>query len=266
MSDFVQRAGYVFVESTSTITPATTTANTKGAWSQMVAATASRWDAIQVWHYGDDAAGFQLLDIGVGGSGSEQVVVPDLAKWDSAVSQGVHYSLIPVSIPAGSRVAARCATSASNQASALTLSAYARAMETPESSVILTTEGIDTANSRGTGTTPSGSPSWVQIVASTARSYHGFFLQCVSANSNQIMVYDLEVGIGGSGSEVVIFKALGLIYRNFVVVSGSIPSTSYINQINVPVAIPAGTRIAVRCTLTFQSGGAVPVYFSTMGY
>jgi len=88
-------------------------AHTKGAWSELTASSiaAHRGLMLGVGHRGNGALRNEefLIDVGVGGSGSEQVV---LADW--AVAVGLTETLtpqfspvIPASIPAGSRLAVR---------------------------------------------------------------------------------------------------------------------------------------------------------------
>ena len=100
-----------------TSVPFSATANTKGAYTQLTAATA--FDAMAVLikvvygnNTGPDTA--VAVDIAVGASGSEVVVVPNLNLNDgpsgTTYSTMVMYSLIPLTIPAGTRVSARSAS------------------------------------------------------------------------------------------------------------------------------------------------------------
>lgn len=84
-------------------------ANTKGSWSQIVASTAHDYRELLVAadHFSNQGRG--LLDIGVGGSGSEVVLIPDLHVnfgQQNQAGKGQYWNL-PVSIPAGTRLAAR---------------------------------------------------------------------------------------------------------------------------------------------------------------
>jgi hypothetical protein len=98
------------------------TANTKGAWTELVAATTEpiRWLNLAV---GTDARNIgtlndftHVVDLGVGAGGSEVVVLPDV-KFQGG--QGLDMLsppaiALPVNIPAGVRLAARSACSTNN--------------------------------------------------------------------------------------------------------------------------------------------------------
>jgi hypothetical protein len=89
------------------------TANVKGAWTQITASTAADLAALvmAVGHRGNGALRHEqlLFDVGVGAAGSEQVLVPD---WVVSVSLSETLTppwtpVLPVSVPAGSRLAVR---------------------------------------------------------------------------------------------------------------------------------------------------------------
>jgi hypothetical protein len=87
--------------------------NTKGAFAELIAATPSEavgmFVCIGTWRDTLRVAGSCLIDIALGGAGSERIVVPDLqGTWDTAnedMSPAPFY--VPISIPVGSRVSAR---------------------------------------------------------------------------------------------------------------------------------------------------------------
>jgi len=89
-------------------------ANTKGAWSELTAATSFDIGALLVVvgtraNSAVDASHEQLLDIGVGAASSEVVVLPDMALRASAVTDlyQPEFGFYFVDIDAGSRIAAR---------------------------------------------------------------------------------------------------------------------------------------------------------------
>jgi hypothetical protein len=95
-----------------------TAINTKCAWQQMTAATSHDIKAIQIAHtqYNTAVNASTLYDIGIGGAGSETVLIPDLVEVvDSGTTSLTHYSAcIPCAIPAGTRVSFRQQSSAVN--------------------------------------------------------------------------------------------------------------------------------------------------------
>lgn len=91
------------------------TANTKGAYAQLTAATSfdSQWLLLALGNGGDftRASRYWVMDIAVGPAGAEQIIIPDLMA--SVSGNNTHISprsmAFPVHIPAGSRLAARAA-------------------------------------------------------------------------------------------------------------------------------------------------------------
>lgn len=93
------------------------TANTKGAYTQLVASLASDIRAIQIVTGKTSTPATSTdwkVDFAIGASGSEQIIVPDYyvsqPTTTSFIPQPVVSPIIPMSIPAGTRVAARCAS------------------------------------------------------------------------------------------------------------------------------------------------------------
>lgn len=90
-------------------------ANTKGSYVQLISATVERYQAIAVG-IGNQAQQTRetatwLLDIAIGAAASEKVIVPDL-QLSSAVNRSITPAtfFVPVEIPSGVRVSARCAS------------------------------------------------------------------------------------------------------------------------------------------------------------
>jgi hypothetical protein len=89
------------------------TANTKGAWVELVASTLYDVRAITL-SYGTDNTGSTnaaLMDLGVGASGSEQVVISNMSGPNTAFGAGNCLGLYNLPIPAGSRIAVRMQSS-----------------------------------------------------------------------------------------------------------------------------------------------------------
>lgn len=98
--------------------------NVKSGWVELVAATTERLGALVVCAQGGGDAnmglGNALIDIGIGGSGSETVLIPDLYYVTTSSEQLISADNTrphPVDIPVGSRLSARVAfSSAANGA------------------------------------------------------------------------------------------------------------------------------------------------------
>lgn len=89
------------------------TIHTKGSWVEIIASTAVDYKALMVWfHNLNDASKVMsnaLVDLAVGADGSEQIVIADFSVTSEAGSDTTFPGsyTFPVSIPAGSRIAAR---------------------------------------------------------------------------------------------------------------------------------------------------------------
>lgn len=89
------------------------TPNTKGAWVELSSSTSFSAKWVIVWYTypigGAIASAIGLLDIGIGAAGNEEVILPDYTFFHTEVYdiRGPRVISLPLSIPAGSRVAVR---------------------------------------------------------------------------------------------------------------------------------------------------------------
>ncbi len=193
------------------------TAHTKGAWTQLIASTP--YDAYGIWIAIDGihvsaAATAYLVDIGVGPSGSEWVIVPNLDVWGAdATAAGLnpHMFWFPVYLPAGSRISAR--------SQSVTASKTCRVMVTLDGvpwyglwGVVgpVVDYGTDLAASTGTSVTPGNGAfgSWVQV-GTTSRD-HTFWtvsMDYLATTTVSALTTLVEVGVGPSGAQ----QSLGVI-------------------------------------------------------
>lgn len=230
-------------------------ANVKGAWLELVAASARDAHSI-VLEIGTPTAagplGF-LIDIGIGAGGSEQIIIPNLfydQRTDN--NESVIYVLrLKLKIPAGSRVAARvqCGTASRVQRiSAQLVSGVASEDRIGR----VYAYGVDTATSRGTqidpGATVHTKGAWAQLVASSDELSGLFMVPGHGPVSSTINSGNLaDIGIGAAGSELVIVPNI------FVANSQSgdlfLPAVTDLFR----AKIPAGSRLAVRAQSTNNS-------------
>ena len=101
-----ESAGYITATSLGTLLTCSASANTKGAYAQLIASTSKRTVCLIVG-IGNTIAGDQhyLIDISTGAAASEVVLVANLCIWYSA--DQITVGTIPVMIPPGTRLAAR---------------------------------------------------------------------------------------------------------------------------------------------------------------
>jgi hypothetical protein len=241
-STFVSQ-GYV------TNVTASASIHTKGAWSQIIASTASNADTLLISVDGLSANGANapaLLDIGFGASGSEVVKIADVAVGNarsagSVPNFGCIQFVVPFQVPSGTRIAARIQGLIASDVAAVLVQAFSLGdYSTAPTSV--DTIGSDTAAS--TGTSMSGSSgSWVELTSSTSRAYRGVVLvptlNATSGIASNDFTYD--VGTGASGSEVVFGTMPRVRYGSDESVSCLMMPTAIFGK-----AIPSGTRLAVR--------------------
>lgn len=230
---------------------ASATPHAKGSWIELVAATTVEAGAVQLFVMsstfvnGTDTG--ILLDLGVGGAGSEQVVIADIpCGWRQTVS-GQPYpdlGLFPLRVPKGSRLAVRCqAVQVSDTADIgvrLRPPVYGRTEPR-----VLDTIGTDSANSRGTVLTiPGGTntkSAWTEITSGTARPLCGFVVGLGGGGDTGLVSSNvlLDIGMGAAGAEQVIGADLHIS-----------PTSTEILSIDEPgvyaADIPKGTRLAAR--------------------
>jgi hypothetical protein len=232
-----------------TVTPtANTSANTKGAWTEVVASTSATTTAIAVIVGGVQSSSANtatLVDVGVGASGSEQVVAANIAV-GGAVRLATRdlsglWVLLPVAVAAGSRVAVRIqsvVTGGKTASVQCRLFQWGTDFGVP---TIVDVLGTSTATSQGASFS-GASGTFTEVVASTATAYTAIGMVPSTHNSSILSIAGyLEVAIGAAGSEVV-FGVVECFFWNQEGVSSSMSGTSPLFARNVP----AGSRLSVR--------------------
>jgi hypothetical protein len=222
------------------------TAHTMGAWTEMIASTAA--DAgLLVLYASPGANGVDsrtLVDIGVGAAGTEVVKVP-------ALPVGGHTSpyptVIPLSVPAGSRVAIRTQGGVISRATNWGLHLYDVPDTATSSDGTVDVYGADTATSLGTYVVSSSG--WVQMTASTTRAYRALVVvPSVNGMTNPVNNSYLRMGAGSSGAET----ELARVYYQASNTENLWTSTTYANPLftSATAGVPAGTRLCVATSST----------------
>jgi hypothetical protein len=228
---------------------AAASADTKGSYSQIIASTAFDAHAMLL-HVGRETgtAGIQfLIDLAVGGAGSEQIIIPNylFSRGNNESSDAA--ILLPISIPAGSRIAARCQCSTASAVVKITLHLFGGDLWTPGGLSRVEACGAVTTDSGGSGIDPGASANtkgaYGPLITSTAFDYKGIFV-CIGGNKNSVIGTltrgRMDISVGPSSSEQVILPDLQF-------VAGT-AGDAYMPGVYpfFPIAIPAGSRIAVR--------------------
>jgi hypothetical protein len=191
-----------------------------------------------------------LLDIGIGGAGSEVAIASDLAVGFavSGTSAGIGFSF-PLRIPRGARVSARtqAAVSADTASVSITL------MHAPGFVAPLAVDAIGTSTVSSSATQVAGT-SYVQITAATAQAYRMLVLvpSAPATGSFTATGPTLTLGVGASAAEVAVARALA-------------GYSSSENLTTPPASVlggfatghfPAGSRLAVASSAAGNHHGA----------
>jgi hypothetical protein len=197
------------------------------------------------------------FEVATGASGSETLLIENLNPGNARQAEGAEsgYSYyFPLYIPAGTRIAARAAMSLINSSRVYYRITLFRATNYPHNDWygrIVTPYGSDRTNLKSSVTlTPGGTPdiwgSWTQITASTTRRHKAVIVQLYPntlSNPAEYLGVNVQVGIGGSGSEHII---------SHVQRQTQNPETGFLHYLR-PVKetviykdIPAGSRISAR--------------------
>ena len=270
MSEFHAHAGaqiedtYGEVTSTSlgTTITASATANTKGSWTQLVAASDHDARGIGIALNTPDDSGSPgrwdaLIDIGIGAAGSEQVIVPNLLL--SSVFKGGNgkFYFFAIFIPKGSRIAARLQCSTGSRTCYVQVSLAAALFASGAVGQKVAALGAATADSGGAGVSTSASDntkgSWSEIVASTAEQYTGLTLtvghRAAAVSGGADSNFLIDIGIGGAGSEQVL---IGDVYTTCDYDTEDFePKVQFF-----PVLVPKGTRLAARAQVSNAAAAA----------
>lgn len=245
-------------DSTGTTLTTSSSANTKGSWAALGAATGFAYEGITVYLCGNNAAANYMVDIGIDdGAGNNFVLVEDL--YFAAAKQASEHNLalnIPVHVPAGALLEARAQNSvaAANTVRCLVVGhsanpggfpGYSRAVRlfTPASSRGINVDPGGSANTKG---------SWAQITASTPADVAalfgvvGFNGDVTRAAAAEML---LDVGIGAAAAESVLLPNVQFGWN----LTWDGPNDVFFQPVAAP--IPAGTRIAARAQCDVTTDG-----------
>jgi hypothetical protein len=227
------------------------TANTKTAWTQVFASTSAAVGGIKVISRGAytlTSAQSAITDIGIGAAGSETVIVPNLLTGAPANHFGGISFDIPVSIPAGSRIAIRASSQRVSYVLPVLVILFP-ATDPATTPTSVDTLGIATATSSGMSMT-GASGTYTQIIASTARDYQALIIvpgpSSNSAYPGLAPIFTCAVGAAGAERDVTQSATnsdAGLGFGNFPL-SGERGGG----------LVPAGSRISVKHNIASTPG------------
>jgi len=223
---------------------ANSSAHTKGAFAQAIASTSANASMLGIVVSGvatNATNTATLLDIATGASGSETVIIENIAIGSSTST----YFAVPFKIASGTRISARIQSVVTGGKTATIAVFLIDAGDYANAPTSVDTIGADTAASKGVSFSGS-SGTWVEAISSTSRAYRAVTL-IPSSHSDDIGNFfntPIEVGVGASGNEIA-FGDLLHAYLNNEQSRGEIPYFSLFGR-----NIPAGSRLAVKHSLT----------------
>jgi hypothetical protein len=222
-------------------------ANTKGAFTQLIASTAADacWMVVQV----QNVISRYAVDIAVGAAASEVVIANNLFSQSGGTTRNVSHYIFPCAIPAGTRVSARSQTQTASDSNHFWCGV---ALFDGSFTQIEGAAGVDAlgfaAGSTGLTTVTSNASAntkgtYSQLIASTAVDYMGLILALDNQNGSGVTSasYLIDIAVGAGGAEQVIVPNIVLNYALTATVFFPGSAGPYF------VPIPAGTRVAVRC-------------------
>lgn len=218
--------------------------HTKGSYTQLISSTTYDWHGFWL-HAGNTgtsgAATDVLLDIAIGASSSEQIILPDwMVGWATNSSGSYKHLWVPLFIPRGTRIAARCqALIASDVVNVLVFGCPGGSGLPSPLFTNCDAYGIDASTSSGTSHTAgnSGAESTdANVGGTTSKNYGAVMLGVASQSSTTTgIAYHWELTIGGTThAEWYTNNTTGEI------VCGPYPPAP------IPVSIPSGTQLQIQ--------------------
>lgn len=231
-------------DSSLVVVTADSAANTKGAWTELIASSSVNASLIYLNVAATATSGANtatLIDIAIGASGSEIIIAENIAVGSA---QPIQLSF-PFKIPSGSRISVRnqsVVTGGKTQNITCILMDVGDYDISPTS---VDSIGGNTANSQGISFSGS-SGTWVEAIASTSRAYKAVCLILSAHSNNMLSLPNLlySIGIGSSGNEI----EFGTSRHSFSNSETSVSQFPFNHLFGYD--IPAGSRLAIKHPIT----------------
>lgn len=239
-----ETAGADTAASTATSVAASVSTNTKGSFTQLIASTGFDAIGLVIFLRRNSLNGDALIDIAIGGSGSEQVIIPDMGFASQSLRYGAMF-YIPVKVPAGSRISARCQATTGSATVMVEVITVGGGLIQQSGFSRATNYGANTADSGGVSIDPGGTintkGAYSEITSATTAPINWLVVFITNQNNatTTLAAWLFDIAIGGSGSEQVIVENLPFVNDSNLDVFMPLVYA-------FPVSIPVGSRIAVR--------------------
>lgn len=255
--------GYALCEIQTVSVSASAGAHGKGAYVTLVASTAFDCDGLILTFSNPSPAAGHMLDIAVGAAASEVIIIANAYADQASV---MPWSIwVPISIPAGSRIAARTQSTIGSNSTKVGTTLVRGSMWSQPSGGKIVTLGANIATTRGVTVDPGAVlntfGAYATLDAATTEDLSG--LQIVlggRGNSNptfrQMGEFIMEVAVGAAAAEQTIIRYPFSSYTD--------GKYGHVPQFFIPCFIPAGSRISVRGRSATTD--AVDRLFEVVGY
>lgn len=222
-------------------------ANSKAAWTELVASSSFAADAIIIAPFQSGASGDFLYDIATGAASSETVIIENFTAMRNTNNTHICASTVfPISIASGSRVAARYQCTSASGTSRFAAYLIKKDNVAFHECTSAVTYGANTTDSGGTslnpGATTNTKGAYSQLTASTTADIKWLSI-CIANQNNQARNatgWLVDIATGGAGAETVVVPNV-----MFVCASGA-EGIGPIIYPPIPIEIPSGSRIAAR--------------------
>lgn len=222
-------------------------ANTKGSYTELIASTASNALMLRVSVQATSTNTTEaLIDIATGAAASEVDVISNAKYYfDTGTAAVISYDYdYYIPITSGTRISVRMQAAVASDTVKVTVSLWSGTFTYDDTQLV--TYGADTANSRGSiipdpGATENTLGAWTEITASSTQDLTEL-LMCTGLNGNLVqdnIMWIYQIGTGAAASEVVVVGG--------ITVEASVAELLTPSIRKLPVVIPSGTRISVRC-------------------
>ena len=210
----VVASGSTPASSRGVVVTAPASANTKAAWTQLVSSTSRACSGLVVTITGTNPGANEtvLVDIGTGAAASEVVLAPNLPAGGSAYTNVFtgHQYVIPATIAAGTRIAARYQSSRSASFGVVTVHVSLLYADGVSNYGTIETVGVSTGTTLGTSIDPGAAAntkgSWVSL-GSTSKAWRKALVAVTSqATSAAVNDYSwmVDLATANDGSNIII--------------------------------------------------------------
>lgn len=258
---FAREIGFDLTNVRGTQIAAAGSANTKGSYTELLSAANNTINTahtcvVMTMRGGVANNAFYLLDVAIGGAGSEVVIFPNLLLSTTTVTSGglsFVYDL-PIGIPTGQRISARVQASIAGADAELVLIRSPASFSSPQPAGVLEAIGADTSGTGGVTVARSTAGvfgSYVEMIASTARNYRGFIVAAIrnSGSYSSATSITFNLAVGSAGNEEIILDGWQLLQSNTEGMWGT--TTPFIG-----VSIAAGQRLAIQAASNLNNSDA----------